>query len=107
MVDAAALQELRELCPGAEQLAEAGCTLISLPRLKLPCAPGVADALLAITQHSGYATRLFLSEPAPGKGTNWTVHQILGRKWHTWSWKDVSANLRPLEILRLHLRALR
>ena|SRR5260221_10340586 len=106
-MDDAAMNELRSVCPGAEEMSEGGITYIRLPSLKLPSAPGVVDALLCPQQHGGYATRLFLSAPVPGKGDNWTTHQIFGHTWHTWSWKDVPANIRPLEILLSHLDALR
>lgn len=101
------MNELRAISPGAQEMTEAGIRYVFLPALKLPCAPGVADALLSLQQHSGYATRLFLSQPAVGKGNNWTTHHILGRTWHTWSWKDVPATIRPVEILLGHLGALR
>lgn len=103
----AALDEIRSLCSAAEELAEAGIQYIYLPDLKLPCAPGLVDGLLALQQHGGYTTRLFLSVPVVGKGANWTVHQILGRTWHSWSWNNVPATLRPIEILVNHLDALR
>ena len=108
MVDDAAMDELRTLCPGAQEKAEGGVAYIYLPHLKLACVPGgSAEALLCIQAHSGYATRLFFSQSAAPKGNNWTTHQILSRTWHTWSWRDVPATLRPAEILLAHLDALR
>jgi hypothetical protein len=105
MVDEAAMNELRAIAPGAQEMSEAGITYIHLPTLKLPCAPGDVEALLCTQQHGGYTTRLFLSQPASGKGTNWSPHQIFGKTWHTWSWNNVPANIRPAEILRCHLDA--
>lgn len=105
MVDAAAMNELHTICPGAQEMTEGGIAYIHLPELKLPCPPGIVEALLCIQQHSGYMTRLFLSKPVPGKGANWAAHQIFGRTWHTWSWNNVPANLRPAEMLRGHLNA--
>jgi hypothetical protein len=64
------------------------------------------DALLCPSAHSGYATRLFLSEQIPSKGNNWNQHQILGRNWHTWSWRDISETQRLAQILAGHLKAL-
>src|ERR1051326_4762778 len=101
------MSELRAICTRAREIIEAAIHYIYLPKLKLPSAPAVVDGLLCVQQHSGYATRLFLSAEVPGKGSNWSSHQILGRTWYTWSWKDVSADLRPIEILSGHLRALR
>lgn len=105
MVDETAMNELRVVVPGAQEMIEAGITFIHLPELKLPCAPGTVEALLCIQQHSGYTTRLFLSQPVGGKGANWSTHQIFGRTWHTWSWNNVPANIRPAQILRGHLDA--
>lgn len=102
-----ALQELRRVCPGAQEMTEGGITYFFLPSLKHPCAQGTLDVLLCPQQHSGYTTRLFLSAAIPGKGSNWSAHTILSRTWHTWSWNNVPANQRPAEILAQHLRALR
>jgi hypothetical protein len=101
------MDDLRRLCPGAQEMTEGGVEYIFLPGLKHPCAPGALDGLLCPQQHSGYATRLFLSAPIPQRRNNWTTHAILSRAWHTWSWKDVQANQRLAEILAQHLRALR
>jgi len=102
-----AMSELRAICAGAQEMVEAAMTYVYLPKLRLSCVSATLDGLLCIQQHSGYATRLFLSAQVPGKGSNWSTHQILGKTWYTWSWKDVSADLRPAEILLGHLDALR
>lgn len=107
MVDEAAMNELRAISAGAQEMSEAGINYVYLPKLKLPCAPGDVEALLCIQQHGGYTTRLFLSKPVPGKGANWTTHQILGKTWHTWSWNNVLADIRPAQILGAHLDALK
>jgi hypothetical protein len=103
------LQELTEPCGEVRELAEGGRTYIYLPRLKLPsgCVPSEVEGLLCLQEHSGYATRLFLSHPVSGRGANWSVHHILNRSWHSWSWNNVSAQMRPAAILAEHLRALR
>jgi hypothetical protein len=102
-----AMAELCLVCPGAEEMTEAGVPYFHLPKLKLPGGDTVVEALLCPQQHGGYATRLFLSSPVPGKGANWSVHQILGKAWHTWSWNGVPSTLRPLQILLGHLDALK
>ena len=107
MISENAMSELRAICAGAQEMVEAAITYVYLPKLTLSCVPEGLEGLLCIQQHSGYATRLFLSAQVPGKGSNWSAHQILGKIWYTWSWKDVSANLRPAEILLGHLDALR
>ncbi len=102
-----AMHELRQVCPGAQEMVEAGISYIYLPGLKHPSAPGSLDGLLCPQLYGGYTTRLFLSAAVPGKGSNWSTHTILGRLWHTWSWNNVPANQRPAEMLAQHLRALR
>lgn len=101
------MEELMAVCPGAREHVEAGIKYIHLPALKLPGNLGVMEALLCPQQHGGYTTRLFLTSAIPSKGANWTSHTILGRTWYTWSWNNVPANMRPVEILLEHLRALR
>ena len=107
MVSEDAMSELHAVCAGAQEMTEAAFSYIYLPKLKLPGTLGVVDALLCLQQHSGYSTRLFLSSQVHGKGSNWSSHQILGKTWYTWSWKDVSADVRPVQILLGHLKALR
>lgn len=104
-----ALEELRMLCPEAKVLSEAGLDFILLPGLRLSTGTEtlVVDGLLCPHSRDGYATRLFLSQQIQGKGSNWSQHRILDRSWHTWSWNNVSSELRLAQILAEHLRALR
>ena len=100
---------LRRIFPEASLFWEAGKQYIHFPILKVPIS-GVAtdmEGLLCPTEHSGYQTRLFLSQQVPGKGQNWNPHTILGKAWHTWSWNGVEASLPLMDILLGHLRALR
>jgi hypothetical protein len=106
-IAAAALEELKQICPGAQEMAEGQRSYLFLPSLKLPCPPGALDGLLCPQEHTGYATRLFLSAIVPGRGQNWTSHVILSRTWYTPSWRDVGAGQRPAEILAQHMRAYR
>lgn len=106
---------LLTLCPGAIEKHEAGCRFVFLPQLKVEVGGSVKpmDALLAITAHSGYTTRLFLAEQIgerptiSGNPANWTLHQIFGRNWWTWSWQGVSAELPCIQILLAHMRVLK
>src|SRR5436309_5843727 len=77
-----AMSELRTICAGAQEMVEAAIRYVYLPKLKLSCASAALDGLLCVQQHSGYATRLFLSAQVPGKGNNWSAHQILGKTWY-------------------------
>ena len=105
------LAGLRELCPGVTFLSDGGKDFIFLPSLKITTNGNVVvmDALLRPDEHSGYLTRLFLSQPLPskGRGGGWTTHTIAGRTWHTWSWQNVPATLPLSQMLLEHLWALR
>ena len=103
------LASLSAVCAQAQVMTEAGIEVIVLERLKVRVS-GQAhelDAVLCPGAHSGYTTRLFLSQSFPQKVGNWTVHQLLGRQWHTWSWQGVPAELPLLQMLMCHLDALR
>lgn len=105
-ITADALEELAAVCANATVMEEGGLTYIYLPRIVLPDG-GEAEALLCLSGRDGYPTRLFLSRQVNGKGNNWSVHRIFDKAWHTWSWRDVVADLRPIEVLSSHLAALR
>jgi hypothetical protein len=103
------LSPLQPLCESAQALQEGGHTYIYLKNLRIRIAGinHVVDALLCPMANTGYVTRLFLSVAFPQKGVNWSVHQILGRAWHTWSWNGVPADLPLLQMLMCHLDALK
>lgn len=105
-IGADALEEIAALCSSAAVMEEGGLTYVHLPRIVLPDGED-AEALLCLSGRDGYPTRLFLSRRVAGKGNNWSVHRILDKVWHTWSWRDVPADLRPIEVLMSHLGALR
>jgi len=68
------------------------------------------DALLCLNPRDGYPTKLYLSERVPHGGKhapNWnaSLYYILGRKWHSWSWRDVPAKQPSASILADHLEA--
>lgn len=88
---------------------EGSFTYILLPGLRVRTGDQtlVLDALLCPQMKDGYASRLYLSQQAPGRGANWKAERILDRMWWTWSWNGVASSLRPAEILAEHLRALR
>lgn len=106
MIAAAALATLKPFSKGAEALVEAGRDFIFLPGLQLTVKGNVrvVDALLRPGEMDGYATRLFLSEPVPEfTKSGWTTKSILGRTWHTPSWRDISANLPLPQMLVAHM----
>jgi hypothetical protein len=109
MITPEQLASLSPVCAQAQVMAEAGTDFVVLSKLRVRVNGQVheLDAVLCPAAHSGYATRLFLSQAFPQKGNNWTVHQLLGRKWHTWSWQGVPADLPLVQILMCHLDALR
>lgn len=65
------------------------------------------DALLCLNHNNPtYPTKLYLAAQV-GTGVNWhETAYILGRSWRTFSWKDVKANLPPIDILAAHLAPL-
>ena len=103
------LEPMGSVCTRAQVMNEGGLELIFLEQLKIRIGGAVVivDALLCPGPHSGYRTRLFLSQPFPQKAGNWTVHQLLARTWHTWSWQGVPADQPLLQMLMCHLDALR
>jgi hypothetical protein len=101
------VEELRQICAEVREMNEAGVRYLYL---KVTVhGVGELEGLLRpqAAASDSYTTRLFLSQPVPGKGENWTTHRILDRTWHTWSWNNVHASGRLAEILANHLRALR
>lgn len=99
---------LKALSPGAVAMTEGGAHFVYLPGLQLLAAGQlrVVDGLLALT-NSGYTTRLFLSQPVPERGANWTQQMLFGRTWHTWSWNNVPREQAAIQILREHMEALK
>jgi len=102
------IDSLRSLSPDASLIADAGIDYIYLPKLRVKTGNDTqtVDALLCPAKHSGYTTRLFLEKPIQKRGKNWSVHSILGRTWHTWSWNNVPENLSLMQILSAHMRPL-
>lgn len=101
------LGDVRRVCPGASLKTEAGENFVDLPGLKIRVGKDVVtrDALLTLQGHSGYVSRLFLSQPISSpRAVNWTVHTVLGRTWHTPSWNNVPPG-RAVEMLLQHLKA--
>lgn len=103
------LAALRRINRGAELWDEGGQPLVYLPTMKVQHNGGTTtvDGLLCPRSHGSYTTRLFLSKSFPNRGQNWTVHQIMGRPWHTMSYNNVPASLRWAEILAIHLGQLK
>ncbi len=53
-----------------------------------------------------YPTKLYLAAKV-GTGVNWhETAYILGREWHTFSWRDVKPDQPVIEILAAHLAPL-
>lgn len=109
MVSEEELDELRTICEAARPLTDGPLQLIHLKRLVIPMGNQeflVSEALLCLSPHEGYMTRLFLSDKPP-KALNWSIITVLGRAWHKWSWQGVSSDQRPAQILTQHLKAFR
>jgi hypothetical protein len=107
MVSDDELEELRAVCQEAKPLTDGPLQLIHLRQLQILIGTTkfvVPEALLCLTTHEGYPSRLFLCERPP-KALNWSVITVLGRAWHKWSWQGVAANQRPAQILAQLLKA--
>lgn len=117
MISEDQLKSLVDICPKANLVTENSTQFVYLPELKITVGDDTKtlNALLCPSVHSSgsYTTRLFLSEQIterPNIGSqpaNWTVHTILGKTWHSWSWNGVSENLPLVQMLLAHLGALR
>jgi hypothetical protein len=66
------------------------------------------DAVLCLNHDNPtYPTKLYLAEQAGAAGLNWNeTAYLLGRSWHTFSWRDVGADQAWIDILAAHLRAI-
>lgn len=70
------VEELKEICSGAQPYEEGSISYFFLPKLSTPggCSPEQVDALLCPTAHHGYTSRLFfaqrISSPQP---RNWST----------------------------------
>jgi hypothetical protein len=82
---------------------------VHLPNLKVATDGKEIElsALLCLSEHQGYSTRLYPPKPFPNKAQNWTVQTIAGRTWHSWSWQGVPRTHSLVQILAQHLKALR
>lgn len=105
------IEELKLFNPSIGLAEEGGRAYIRIEGLRLPsgCQPDSVTALLCPSDHSGYTSRLFLSQQIAhkGRGTNWNAAGIviLGQQWWAVSWKIAPANRRLLGKLQAHLGA--
>jgi hypothetical protein len=102
-------EEIEAICAGTKTLTDGPLHLIHFPALSIPTQGRVErmEALLCLTGHEGYSTRLFLERLLTIPSRNWKRVSLVGREWHTWSWNNVPGDLRIAQILAEHLRALR
>ena len=100
---------LQSLYPTARALKDGGATCVVLPDLPIRSLGQtfLRTALLYPHAHGGYLTRLFLSDPIPGKRSDWSSHTLLTRQWWTWSWQNVRPDQAWTAILANHLAALK
>ncbi|MHB8562406.1 MAG: hypothetical protein ACYDDA_00400 [Acidiferrobacteraceae bacterium] len=102
------VKELQAGFPGAQVMTEGGYTYLYLPELRIVQGGAILirQALFCPSLRDGYPNRLFVSEPIPGRGSNWKAYQILDRTWHSWSWNHVAPG-RLAVVLAQHVAALR
>jgi hypothetical protein len=105
------VEELGEICPGAQPYEESGILYFFLPQLRLPdrCSPTQLDALLCPTARYGYTSRLFFEQVITSpQSRNWsTTARIMERNWHAISWQYPETDLRLAQMVGVHLRAFR
>lgn len=96
------------ITPNPTRHSEAGIAYFHLPRVTFPAGGQLhtREALLCVTPHAGYPTRLLLSAPAPKPG-NWFIHQALARTWHWLSVSGIAADRPAVEVLAEHLEMYR
>lgn len=104
------LRRIEALCDGqVSRMTDGGRDLLYMEGLRVLVQgkEHKVDALLCLNHtNPTYPTKLYLSQNL-GAGLNWNeTAYILGRQWHTYSWKDVPANRPLIEILAAHLAAL-
>lgn len=99
---------LAGLAPGVTRHAEAGITYFHLPGICFPSSGQTLrrEALLCVTPHGGYPTRLMLSARVPKAG-NWLVHHAIARNWEWLSVSGIMADRPAVEILAEHLEMYR
>jgi hypothetical protein len=105
------INELKSIAPNLSIAQDGGITYIRIDSLQLPegCSPQIVNALLCPFKKDGYESSLFYSELIKGgPSRNWNRNgvRILGENWYAVSWK-VNAGLRLVEMLQIHLKALR
>ena len=90
------LSGLIEFCAGARLLDERGGKVAYLPAFTFDAggATITQDLLFIPMPLAGYpSSRLFHEHPIDGRGSNWTMHHLVGRIWHTPSYKvDISCS---------------
>jgi hypothetical protein len=108
MTSESELAPLLGIYPDAELMTDGGQEFVHLPCLLVESGGTTytREAVLSLKAHSGYTSRLLLSEPIPGRGQNWSVQNALGSNWHTPSWNNVMPGP-PLDMLLQHLTAYR
>ena len=91
MIQPSHFEELKAAYPEAHVVSEGGIDYVRIPDLNITTGgqKRTLTGLLCPSQYGGYLTRLFLSEPIPGRGSNWTTAYINGSTWHVWSWNHV------------------
>ena len=101
------LASIRHLCTGAQLIDERGGKLAYLPTFTFQAGGvSITQNLLFVPQPlANYnSSRLYYERPIAGRGRNWSTRHIVGRLWHTPSYKvDSSCGWRD-QILQ-HLQA--
>ena len=105
------IDELKKIAPNLSIAQEGDYFYLLIEKLQMPdnCIPSEVDALLCPTTHTGYNSRLLLSEKLTGvnPSLNWNgKFRVLERNWFAISW-NLQPNQNLAEILMLHLKPFR
>jgi hypothetical protein len=105
------LRPIAQLCDGKVSFLTEGwrkLILMEKLRFRVGAREHVMDAILCLNHDNPtYPTKLYFATNVGGQGLNWNeTAYLLGRHWHTFSWRDVPADQPYLDILAAHLSAL-
>lgn len=105
------IEELKRVYGCVSSCDEGNIKYLLIPDLILPegCLPKKVEALFCPTARDGYPSRLFFAEIIRSNlARNWHANgfRVIERNWQVFSWKVNQPNLRLIQILRSHLKAL-
>jgi hypothetical protein len=107
----ASLRPIAQVCDGKVSFKTEGwrqLILMEKLRFRVGQSEHIMDAILCLNHDNPtYPTKLYFAANVGGEGLNWNeTAYLLGRNWHTFSWRDVPTDQPYFDILAAHLSAL-